>query len=703
MIPGGETFKKDNKEHKAAHATGDWSIEAWHRERERERESTATMSFQKALDSWTQIHFPQVQQSLDTSLESITQLQQSTLESRKNLSAKTKEYKKLTDDAKLVEWKSLLKLYQMEVDSLTERAKKSEGVIVECYKSLGELPDPTPLLEVSIESVLVAEEVATLKLENDRLKEDAVKYADYEQLKDKLVMMQQQQAEQLNNKLKSKQEELESGFKEKERQWTEKEEDLKSTIDSLKSEVLELKTQGEVMGLKLKNQRIALGEDFDEVDPVVNVSKDDKLVALLKDEVSSKESRITNLEKRNESLIKELSVAKSEMELQDKKLEKELKLVELERENATLVMKLDMVSQKSDTVAKSFNKKINALQQQLVKNQEEYISLKKKLATMSDYDQLKSEISMLKAIQFGDMDSDSDDESEDPVKSTHGLDEILVTRNKKLMDELVEYRQRHSNLTSTIEQLQSQHSSQTRELEQVKSLNVQLENEMLAIQGANSRYDTMSMISGVTKNTNSMHKPRRLSPASSIAGTIMEEDNAPSSVSMLPIITSQRDRFRQRTLELESQLKKQALFVTDLKSKISKLEKDNKALFEKTRYLSSFKGSVNRNGNSYNNNSNSNMDVEGQYSQDYESSMHPLQKFREREEQRSLSRLSPLERLFISFTRAILTNHVTRMTFLGYIVGLHGLVGLMMIYVLGVMGPSVAEVGHSSSDSIRVH
>lgn len=639
-------------------------------------------TFAKALDSWGSVQLPSLQRQLDDYAEQISRLQESTLESRRQLASKTKEFKKLGDDEKLVELKALLKLYQTEVDSLTERAKTGESAFLECYGAIGEVPDPKPLLEASLESVLVASECEELKKENQRMKEESVKHADYEQLQVKLVRLGQQNAEQLSNRLKLKEEELKGGFKEKELQWAEKEKSMKSTVEGLQRQLLELKTQAQVDKLKLKNQRIALGEDPEEDDAAPVAIAESQEAELLKHELAAREKFIVNLGQRNEELTKQLSVAKSDIEQQERKFAQELKLSELERENATLVATLEYNKHQNDSVSKKGVKQISSLQSHLSTLQEENQSLIRRLGSMADYDQLKKELTTLRAIQFGE-DSEEEDEA-DPVKSTHQLDEILAARNKKLTAEIADYRARHEQLNTTIRQLESTVQQQKEELTKFSNLNMQLENDMLHLQSG-SRYDTMSVISGVTRATAAPSRgQRRMSPTSSIAGGFVEEEQ---SSSVLPIVTAQRDRFRTRNAELETQLKRQATQLTELRAQLARLEKDNAALFEKTRYLASFKGTVSRSG-----------DTEQQrYSKDYEEQLHPLARFREREQQRALSRLSPLERVFIGFARAILANQTSRMCFMAYIAGLHGLVALMMWRVAGA-GLNVAEVGHAASE-----
>lgn len=62
-----------------------------------------------------------------------------------------------------------------------------------------------------------------------------------------------------------------------------------------------------------------------------------------------------------------------------------------------------------------------------------------------------------------------------------------------------------------------------------------------------------------------------------------------SDSSILPIVTSQRDRFRQRNAELEEELRKQFEIVTDLRTEIKSLQADNLKLYEKVRYINSYR------------------------------------------------------------------------------------------------------------------
>ena len=93
-----------------------------------------------------------------------------------------------------------------------------------------------------------------------------------------------------------------------------------------------------------------------------------------------------------------------------------------------------------------------------------------------------------------------------------------------------------------------------------------------------------------------------------------------------------------------------------------------------------------------------NTDIESNpYQQSYESKLHPIEQFRMREQERINSRLSPLERLFISITRAVLATRTTRMLFLAYCLGLHIVVMFVTIYAMNLLTALIPEVGKNTS------
>lgn len=63
----------------------------------------------------------------------------------------------------------------------------------------------------------------------------------------------------------------------------------------------------------------------------------------------------------------------------------------------------------------------------------------------------------------------------------------------------------------------------------------------------------------------------------------------PSNSDIVPILKSQRDRFKQRSDELETQCRRHVQRIQQLESEIGGLKQDNVKLYEKMRYLESYR------------------------------------------------------------------------------------------------------------------
>jgi len=103
-------------------------------------------SFSSAIKIWEQINLGELQKTLDEQGLKIINNQKESLASRKQLAEQTRDFKRLSNEEKLIKFKSLLKAYQNEIDNITKRSKVSETAFLNVYKILLEAPDPSVLL-----------------------------------------------------------------------------------------------------------------------------------------------------------------------------------------------------------------------------------------------------------------------------------------------------------------------------------------------------------------------------------------------------------------------------------------------------------------------------------------------------------------------------------------------------------------------------
>lgn len=659
--------------------------------------------FEKALKVWGEIALSDLQKTLDDEGVQIMEKQKESVVSRKDLAARTKTFKKLSDDEKLSEIKGLLKAYQTEVDNLTNRGKFAESCFMKVYKLLAEAPDPKPLLEASIDSVLSASESSKLAAENARLNELISKTADYDNIKSKLMKVEMQSIENSQAKVKAKESEMKALMDEKERGWKLREDELMKQIE-------ELKANNQVTQAQLSSNNSS-GNDPDSMGGRIAE------LELVERELERANSRVLEMEKRNLELRSQLEEAKSEGKEADEKLELEKRVSDLEGENVVLAAKIDSSRKQSEQAQADNSKKVQTLERELNWKTEESVNLKQKLTNQEDYEDIKRELDVLKSIEFQDAPESSAAETNDK-----SLEKQLLARNKKLNNDLTSLRVSNGELHNQLEESHKKLRNIEEELQQTKDMNTKLENDMAQLRdasgGGNNNDISPSLISG-TRGSG------RVSPTTSIIGgsgggrgndatsTISggnSSNNKSSSgdKTILPIITQQRDRFRQRNHELEQELSSSWQQITSLRKELESLKRDNVELYEKNRYVSTYKrsgGNSNQTTSSYNNNFNVSHDVEDRYRSVYEEGLSPFQQFKGKESERAISRMGPLERITYSFSKVVLANRLSRNLFLIYCIGLHLLIMAIMVHGVGhspvtpeVSIPTSAGVGGGAQD-----
>lgn len=639
-------------------------------------------AFENALQTWAEIDLSSLQRKLDEQGIELKSEQKLLLASRKELASKTKEFKKLDNEKKLAEFNPLLKQYQNEIDNLTSKQKKAESFFFGFYRLIAEAPDPKPLLELSLDAIMEMNETAELKKEVARLSDELSRKADYDILKQRLLDGEQKSAELLGSKLKAKEEEFQALIEEKESNWQSVQKQHESQIAGYKATIEELRTSMEVTELQLSSQNKQLGPSSNSL---VSILAELDLVTR---EVESWKKRVYELEKRNEDLRRELSVSQADSEKTSMQQEHAKKIAEIEGENAVLVANLNQLRGKLDSTNKEHDTQIQSLTRELHQSTQEIKHLKEKLSRTSDYDELKHELHLLRQIEFGEQEEDAGSEHE-----AGNFDALLIQHNKSLTKELAELRSQHESLTSKISSLEAELTRASLEYNKMKELNAKMENDLANFQDAygSNFNDSASMMSGMTRMTRPV--PGRGSTTS--LNTVDEN-------SILPIITGQRDRFRDRNKELEDEVRKQANLVNELKRKNKMLQTDNEELYEKTRYMALIKDK----GTTAPSNSNrrtlipkaNSSDLESNpYRASYESKLHPIEQFRKQEQERVSSRLSPFERMFIFVTRSILATRLTRMLFLVYCVFLHCLVMFTTIHSMSMSTSMIPEVGLNES------
>jgi len=301
----------------------------------------------------------------------------------------------------------------------------------------------------------------------------------------------------------------------------------------------------------------------------------------------------------------------------------------------------------------------------------------------------------MKYVEFAGLEEDADeDDTEDSdddlhlpnpnaekANNQHGksLEALLAKKNKRILEELTKFRILHSELEASLEASRAQLESVTSELEKQKLLNEKLENDLMSmgsteqkLNGDGAHASAEDLLAGLD-----FAKKRTPSGNSSSARSTPIPFTSSADTSILPIVTSQRDRFRQRNAELEEELRKQYQVISELRAEIKSLQADNLKLYEKVRYMQSYRQEAGSQPPV------SQLDPlpapPGQddmttYRTRYEEAMNPFEAFRGREATRAYQNLNPVERGVLILTRSILGNRRARTFFVCYALFLHVLV-----------------------------
>ncbi|KAJ9157087.1 Golgi membrane protein [Coniochaeta hoffmannii] len=701
----------------------------------------ASNKFQHAISAWRSLDFTNLILNLDNTASEIVTYQRDSTVQRKELAQKTKDFRKLDDATKLTEIKSLLKAYQTFIDLLTNHSKSVNSAFLQAYTSLSEAPDPYPLLEASVDSMLVSEDtLPKLTQENKHLQTTVSKLTTQLDEAESRLQTERAARKELEENLESRVKEVESSWvavvDEKKDNWEAKEKALEDKIENQERLLNEIKASYEV------NQRLGRSDDAEDGHRGGHVTSAE--LEMVNSDLERTSARLAEVEARNEQLRIDLAQAKAQVPTQQPvALEDDPGYMRMRSENSSLIRKLDASRVEKEALKRDLDTRLHQLEREVGLLREERDSLKAKVQKWSDYDDVKQELEVLKSIEFSTGDDDDaprDGVADDEQNATSGkakgdtLEQLLVARNKKLGDELTILRVSHQDLQNRLQEMQEELSRTNAELEKAQNLNEKLENELSNVQAeAPNAFPSGASVAGtyVSRYPPSAAPGRRTSgratsPTSSIISGFNPRDSGGDQPAMgggsgiLPMITAQRDRFKKRNSQLEQELSESHRTVSQLRQEIAALQKDNLNLYEKTRYVSSYNRAAPTaaaSSSAFSSNPNPSTISIGtgtgssggsggggtngialdRYRKAYESNLSPFAAFRGRESARAYRRMSFPERVVYSVTRMVLASRTSRNLFAAYCVALHVLV-FFSLYWMGAAdvdshGSKLGEAG----------
>ncbi|KAG2150921.1 CASP C terminal-domain-containing protein [Suillus clintonianus] len=655
--------------------------------------SGAEHNFSGALATWKDIKLQELQKTLDAQGIEIVDNQKESVLGRKQLADRTKEFKKIPDDEKLNSFKGLLKAYQTEIDSLTKRSKVSENAFLSVYKVLAEAPDPYPLLEAAVDQAVKATEAHALEAEVARLRAENTELRQSSSALDASKRRVEQLEARMDELVAQKESEINAAYDERMRNYEEREQDLQRQVALYRDQVRDLRQSNESNQAKLFDHSQRQDQEV-----ISRLAEADMIMV----DLERANSRVATVEQRNEALRGEIEALRTGSESSERVRSLTDRLFELESECTRLEGAVGVAR----SAAARSEERISDKAREADSARAEVDALKTKLKTYADYDEVKRELEILKYVEFAGLDPDDDwsspDEDEDGVhlpnpnadkaNAQHGksLEVLLATKNKRILEELTRFRILHTSLEASLKSTQNELADTHAELAKQQALCEKLETDLLALNTNSGRglreeggESGESGISGLGLEFG-LRTTDTAGPSTTRSTPIPFTSSADTSI--LPIVTSQRDRFRQRNAELEEELRKHYHTISELRTEVKSLQSDNLKLYEKVRYMQSYReqGSVSQldplppsSASAFNgsgNGSGSGRDELGKWRTRYEDSMNPFEAFRGREATRAYEALNPVERGVLVLTRGIIGNRRARTAFIFYAAALHLLV-----------------------------
>lgn len=708
---------------------------------------------------WRDFGLDTLKQELDKREIEVSEHVEKTVLSRKRLAQDTKAFRKLTDDAdKVKKIGPLLRGYQEDIDRLTKRARFAETSFLELYKSLFEAPDPTELLEImALEDIdALREENERLKGEIEDYEDEFTNLKNQDltirtleneiaTLKDnfqkEMKNIREQFQEELQDKLMAKEDELIGEFEERMKDLIAKEQAAQESFQMAQARFEEAqdnydRSQEVVFGL-----RAAMEESEAVRQAEIDLLSEDLVRA--NSRVSDLQLKLRDLEARPNSSVSSNLTSTSLSSGQDRErvLELEDELVRKSETEENLRTEISRLQCAAEAASKAHEKALNDNEAALRQLKDDVFKATAELhqrPTQDAFNNLKKQIALLQAVDIGNI--EDDDETPTSPSKENGSNATRATlSNAGDFDSQALILKRIRKLEATAAGLRVQldteksgRESAEARCKQAEETAEDLRTELDELREVNSKLLRRSSSDSLFRHSNQMGEESTtlaaLSTSSSAAsardrrtsthsdhqyenvstadlllaatedvglGSNTDLPGDASADSLLSIVQEQRNDFRKRMLELESERDKLIVQVRGAEQDISTLQNDNVNLREKIRFLQSYStpdmasqhkrihpnqradirmnipNSLARTG--YNDGLDLEM-TEARYRQAYEDKMNPFSDFSARERRRRLHGLNMFDRTTYQAMTYFMSNKNARLGLFIYAFALHALV-----------------------------
>lgn len=680
---------------------------------------------QNALEYWKSFNLNERRAQLDKQGLAIADRQEASTASRKQLSTNTKNFRRSVADGAPISAKdvgNILRAYQTEIDSLTSRAKAAETSFISLYKALYDAPDPADVLSDTVRDThtlqQLREQVATLKEERAELLNRTSATSSLEQrvrdLEAQLSKVNQRAEEDARQMLEEKQNQWMAAQQKAIEAYELREQELihqlrlendssrrkQATCDEMQQQLNDARSQVEHMKSTRASVDAMAVEDLERTRAEANSLRRrckqlENRVAGLPEDADTDTADAVSAVGPSAIEVAARDVQISQLKDQVSALEEVLGGKDLEKRNE--FAKLTALITEKDSELASVRSKLERLP-----TVDEYESMKRQFEALQSFQLLDAESSSMTDNADAD---DSVDGRNEPTARMDNLETRLLNKVKVLEGRLTKLRVDLSDKDDKINELRTSLRSYEDQVTDQKVLIGKLEDGINAITGDTGGMQSLkrravaASIGDAEDNFKLSENPVENNEEGQSAWDWGEKHQAEGleniiqrEPSMLDIVAGQRDRFRSRTLELEDDNRKLMERIEKVVGDMDSLKNDNVKLYEKLRFVQSYRQSNGALGTTAPATSTSidigapNVEEEdgggllGKYRSLYEDMVNPYTIFNRRERHKRISEMSAPERFTLRAGQRALSTRTSRLVVFFYIISLHVFVALVLAF-----------------------
>ncbi len=285
--------------------------------------------------------------------------------------------------------------YQSFIDLLTNHSKATTSAFLQLYSPLSEAPDPYPLLEASVDSLLLSEDtLPKLTTENGHLQTTVSKLTTHLEDTENQLEEERRARKSIQQTQETKLKEVESSWSavlgERKDNWEAKERSLEEKVENQERLLNEIKASYEV------SQRLGQGESGENEVPNRGASAAE--LEMVHSDLERTSIRLAEVEGRNEQLRLELaqSASQSQPVQPPITLEDDPTFLRMQSESTSLRRKLDAAKFEKDSEKRVWEDKLRGLEREIASLKGDRDGLRMKVQKWGDYDDVKRELEMLK-------------------------------------------------------------------------------------------------------------------------------------------------------------------------------------------------------------------------------------------------------------------------------------------------------------------